>query len=108
MNLVESEIKSATDPVMSEDRLCSEDVVSDGNSEPEMEVTIDDSEINSTTGIAGGEEEGADDPIEQEDAWTVISSHFRERGLVRQQTESFDNFMMNTLQVSFILGLLVT
>lgn len=38
-------------------------------------------------------------PISEEDAWTVISSHFGERGLVGQQLDSFDVFMTNTMQV---------
>lgn len=37
-------------------------------------------------------------PINEEDAWKVISAYFRERGLVRQQLDSFDNFMSVTMQ----------
>lgn len=40
----------------------------------------------------------ADDFINQEDCWTVISSFFDEKGLVRQQIESFDEFVQNTMQ----------
>jgi DNA-directed RNA polymerase II subunit RPB2 len=44
----------------------------------------------------------SDDPsshdINEEDAWTVISAYFRERGLVRQQLDSFDHFMSITMQ----------
>ncbi|EGG18445.1 RNA polymerase II core subunit [Cavenderia fasciculata] len=36
--------------------------------------------------------------IVQEDAWTVISSYFQEKGLVRQQLDSFDEFIQNTMQ----------
>lgn len=36
--------------------------------------------------------------ILQEDAWTVISSYFEEKGLVRQQLDSFDEFIQNTMQ----------
>lgn len=36
--------------------------------------------------------------INEEDAWKVISAYFRERGLVRQQLDSFDNFMSITMQ----------
>mmetsp|Transcript_35761 Transcript_35761/g.114494 ORF Transcript_35761/g.114494 Transcript_35761/m.114494 type:complete len:960 (+) Transcript_35761:23-2902(+) len=36
--------------------------------------------------------------ITSEDAWTVISSFFTEKGLVRQQLDSFDEFVQNTLQ----------
>ena len=43
-----------------------------------------------------------DDPeaeITQEDAWVVISKYFEEKGLVRQQLDSFDGFISNTIQV---------
>lgn len=36
--------------------------------------------------------------ITQEDCWTVISSFFQEKGLVRQQLDSFDEFVQNTMQ----------
>jgi DNA-directed RNA polymerase II subunit RPB2 len=36
--------------------------------------------------------------ITQEDAWTVISAYFAEKGLVRQQLDSFDEFIQNTMQ----------
>ncbi|RKP27639.1 DNA-dependent RNA polymerase II second largest subunit [Syncephalis pseudoplumigaleata] len=45
-----------------------------------------------------GEEEEDDDEITQEDCWAVIGSFFEERGLVRQQLDSFDDFIMTTLQ----------
>lgn len=43
------------------------------------------------------------DPVEeeeitQEDAWAVISAYFEEKGLVRQQLDSFDEFIQNTMQ----------
>ncbi len=50
---------------------------------------------------------GYDDPyydddgyegITQEDCWTVITSFFDEKGLVRQQLDSFDEFVQNTMQ----------
>ncbi len=40
-----------------------------------------------------------EDPITEEDAWTVISANFQEKGLVRQQLDSFDMFMTTTMQV---------
>ncbi|PKI79504.1 hypothetical protein CRG98_000135, partial [Punica granatum] len=43
-----------------------------------------------------GDEE--DDEITQEDAWAVISAYFEEKGLVRQQLDSFDEFIQNTMQ----------
>lgn len=36
--------------------------------------------------------------ISQEDCWTVISSFFEEKGLVRQQLDSFNEFIENTMQ----------
>ena len=39
-----------------------------------------------------------DSPILQEDCWEVISAYFEEKGLVRQQLDSFDEFIMNTMQ----------
>ena len=38
------------------------------------------------------------DEIQQEDAWAVIHSFFEEKGLVRQQLDSFDEFVTNTIQ----------
>lgn len=34
----------------------------------------------------------------EEDIWTVITSYFKEKGLVRQQLDSFDEFIQNTMQ----------
>jgi DNA-directed RNA polymerase II subunit RPB2 len=36
--------------------------------------------------------------ISQEDCWVVISSFFEAKGLVRQQLDSFDEFIQNTMQ----------
>jgi len=44
------------------------------------------------------EEEDDEDDITQEDAWAVISAYFEEKGLVRQQLDSFDEFIQNTMQ----------
>lgn len=49
------------------------------------------------------EEEADGDPeqqeeITQDDAWAVISAYFEEKGLVRQQLDSFDEFIQNTMQ----------
>lgn len=48
----------------------------------------------------GMEGEGEDEyeEITQEDCWTVISSFFDQKGLVRQQLDSFDEFVQNTMQ----------
>ncbi|UKZ50297.1 hypothetical protein TrVGV298_004554 [Trichoderma virens] len=42
----------------------------------------------------GDEDEG----ITPEDCWTVISSFFETKGLVSQQTDSFDEFTQTTIQ----------
>jgi DNA-directed RNA polymerase II subunit RPB2 len=39
-----------------------------------------------------------DEEITQEDAWIVIDRYFEEKGLVRQQIDSFDEFITNTIQ----------
>lgn len=44
------------------------------------------------------EEEENVNIIDQEDCWTVITSFFDEKGLVRQQLDSFDEFIQNTMQ----------
>ena len=36
--------------------------------------------------------------ITSEDAWVIIDKYFNEKGLVRQQTDSFDEFIINTIQ----------
>jgi len=47
----------------------------------------------------GIEEDEEDyEEITQEDCWTVISSFFDQKGLVRQQLDSFDEFVQNTMQ----------
>ena len=42
--------------------------------------------------------DGGDEEITQEDAWAVISSFFEQKGLVRQQLDSFNEFVSNTMQ----------
>ena len=44
------------------------------------------------------EEDDEEEEITQEDAWAVISAYFEEKGLVRQQLDSFDEFIQNTMQ----------
>ncbi|KAF5934969.1 hypothetical protein HYC85_026098 [Camellia sinensis] len=44
------------------------------------------------------DEEEEEQEITQEDAWAVISAYFEEKGLVRQQLDSFDEFIQNTMQ----------
>ena len=43
-------------------------------------------------------EEDEAEPISQEDYWSVINSFFEGKGLVRQQLESFNEFIENTMQ----------
>lgn len=44
--------------------------------------------------------EGMEDfeEITSEDAWVIIDTYFKEKGLVKQQTDSFDEFIINTIQ----------
>lgn len=44
------------------------------------------------------DEDEDEEDITQEDAWAVISAYFEEKGLVRQQLDSFDEFIQNTMQ----------
>ncbi|KIY51271.1 DNA-directed RNA polymerase II, subunit 2 [Fistulina hepatica ATCC 64428] len=44
------------------------------------------------------DDEDEQEEITQEDCWTVISSFFDQKGLVRQQLDSFDEFIANTMQ----------
>jgi DNA-directed RNA polymerase II subunit RPB2 len=44
------------------------------------------------------DEEDEYEKITQEDCWGVINSFFAEKGLVRQQLDSFDEFVQNTMQ----------
>lgn len=44
------------------------------------------------------DEEIDDEELNQEDSWAVISAYFEEKGLVRQQLDSFDEFIQNTMQ----------
>eukprot|EP00218_Dolichomastix_sp_CCMP3274_P008286 CAMPEP_0170134834 /NCGR_PEP_ID=MMETSP0033_2-20121228/2144_1 /TAXON_ID=195969 /ORGANISM="Dolichomastix tenuilepis, Strain CCMP3274" /LENGTH=1218 /DNA_ID=CAMNT_0010370417 /DNA_START=42 /DNA_END=3698 /DNA_ORIENTATION=+ len=46
----------------------------------------------------GEEEEEEEEEITADDSWVVISSYFEQKGLVRQQLDSFDEFMENTMQ----------
>ncbi|KAI0068148.1 DNA-directed RNA polymerase II, subunit 2 [Artomyces pyxidatus] len=45
-----------------------------------------------------GDEDDDYEEITQEDCWTVISSFFDEKGLVRQQLDSFNDFVHNSMQ----------
>ena len=41
---------------------------------------------------------GDENEITEAESWQVISAYFRQKGLVRQQLESFDEFIENTMQ----------
>eukprot|EP01059_Diplonema_ambulator_P035053 TRINITY_DN8143_c0_g1_i1.p1 TRINITY_DN8143_c0_g1~~TRINITY_DN8143_c0_g1_i1.p1 ORF type:complete len:1225 (+),score=459.11 TRINITY_DN8143_c0_g1_i1:58-3675(+) len=43
------------------------------------------------------EDEGEDE-INQDDIWEVVSAYFEEKGLLRQQLDSFNHFMFHTIQ----------
>ena len=43
-------------------------------------------------------DEEDDDPITQEHCWSVCSAYFSEKGLVRQQLDSFDDFCRLMMQ----------
>lgn len=49
-------------------------------------------------GMNGYDEGEDEDHISQEDCWEVIRSFFEEKGLVRQQLDSFNEFLSNTMQ----------
>lgn len=50
-------------------------------------------------GYAGYGEDMIDEPdVSQEDCWDVIRAFFAEKGLVRQQLDSFNEFVHNTMQ----------
>lgn len=61
------------------------------SAQPEFEVD---------TGYGAQDDEAFEEyeEITQEDCWTVISSFFEQKGLVRQQLDSFDEFVQNTMQ----------
>eukprot|EP00271_Cylindrocystis_brebissonii_P022832 TRINITY_DN8941_c0_g1_i2.p1 TRINITY_DN8941_c0_g1~~TRINITY_DN8941_c0_g1_i2.p1 ORF type:complete len:1189 (+),score=261.50 TRINITY_DN8941_c0_g1_i2:389-3955(+) len=44
------------------------------------------------------EYENDNEEITQNDAWAVISAYFQEKGLVRQQLDSFNEFIQDTMQ----------
>ena len=48
--------------------------------------------------MEGGDYFDEDEEITQEHAWGVITAYFEEKGLVRQQLDSFDEFVSNTMQ----------
>ena len=63
----------------------------------------DDKPVDGLVMGAGHDEEGyldaeLEQALEPADYWTIISSYFDGRGLVRQQLDSFNEFVENTIQ----------
>lgn len=52
----------------------------------------------SAFGAPPGLDDGDDDEFSHEDCWQVITAFFDEKGLVRQQLDSFNEFVSNTMQ----------
>jgi DNA-directed RNA polymerase II subunit RPB2 len=70
----------------------------------EFELEEDD-QFNDGGEIGGGIDDGMDDgnfeeAINQEHVWIVITKFFDQRGLVKQQIDSFDEFINTTLQTA--------
>ncbi|KAJ8322985.1 DNA-dependent RNA polymerase II [Batrachochytrium dendrobatidis] len=72
-------------------------------------MDMDDGDFNTMSGVEVEEigyaqeeeydyDQFGDEDITQEDCWAVITSFFNEKGLVRQQLDSFDEFIQNTMQ----------
>ena len=75
------------------------DTLSDGGMDPDSY----DSGMDYSNGYGMNKNLGYDDgdeaeEISQEDCWDVIRAFFEEKGLVRQQLDSFNEFMSNTIQ----------
>ena len=51
-----------------------------------------------SAGYGADEEEEITPDLWQEACWIVISSYFEEKGLVRQQLDSFDEFIQMSVQ----------
>ena len=60
-----------------------------------MDVAVEDDGYMMEIGV---EKDFGTDEITQEDAWVVIDKYFKEKGLVGQQIDSFDEFVINTIQ----------
>ena len=59
---------------------------------------IDPDDMGGYTGYEGEENDEITPDLWQEACWIVISSYFEEKGLVRQQLESFDEFIVMSVQ----------
>ncbi|KAG6832563.1 DNA-dependent RNA polymerase II [Tricholoma furcatifolium] len=60
--------------------------------------TIEDPYSYDDTNYGMDDDEDGYEEITQEDCWTVITTFFDQKGLVRQQLDSFDEFVQNTMQ----------
>lgn len=74
--------------------------MSDDPSQPDLQqqqaATDGDAMAMSDTGVGGPTDD--EDQLTKNDAWHVITSYFDEKGLVRQQLDSFDEFIQNKMQ----------
>mmetsp|Transcript_3964 Transcript_3964/g.9690 ORF Transcript_3964/g.9690 Transcript_3964/m.9690 type:complete len:1241 (-) Transcript_3964:119-3841(-) len=61
-------------------------------------MDVDENQQQQYGGDAIDDDNMDDLPVTQEDSWAVISAYFAEKGLVRQQLDSFDEFVQNTMQ----------
>ena len=59
---------------------------------------IDPDDMGGYAGYEGEENDEITPDLWQEACWIVISSYFEEKGLVRQQLESFDEFIVMSVQ----------
>ena len=66
--------------------------------DPSDAISYHEDRVAEMFGDNGGDEEEDDGEITQEDAWAVINAYFEEKGLVRQQLDSFEEFIQNTMQ----------
>jgi len=66
------------------------------------DVLMSDSQVvdgnGSVDAAAVDQQQYDNEPLTKNDAWHVITSYFEEKGLVRQQLDSFDEFITNKLQ----------
>ena len=61
-------------------------------------IDPDEMELGGYSGYEGEENDEITPDLWQEACWIVISSYFEEKGLVRQQLESFDEFIVMSVQ----------
>mmetsp|Transcript_19710 Transcript_19710/g.35063 ORF Transcript_19710/g.35063 Transcript_19710/m.35063 type:complete len:1222 (-) Transcript_19710:61-3726(-) len=64
----------------------------------EEEEELDDDHRDASDGEAKYEGEDDDTNIDADQAWAVVTSYFEEKGLVRQQLDSFDEFILRSMQ----------